>query len=409
MLQRGRHLPRHPRPDQRARSRASGDAPGGRGFRGAGLQRGRAQLPLGPRQGVQDRRPGLLLHRQRPCRLGGAARQPASIRAMPCCCRSPAGSRRAGPRWPTSSVSTTRWLEMDRRLPLDPAAIEAALRADTGRRIKAVMVVQTETATGITSDMPAIRRAIDAAGHPALLVVDAIASLAAEPFAMDEWGIDCALTASQKGLMLPPGLCFVAMNQRALAVAETLPASPALFRYRLPARHPDLPVVSRHAALAAHLGPAREPGHAARGRARRRWSTGTAGSPTRCAPASPAGPRPARCRFHAIEPASRSNAVTAIAVAAGIDPDAMRRLARDTYQTALGAGLGDLEGKAFRIGHLGDLNEPMILGTLAASSWRSGARPLPSARVASQRRSRAWRSTMPGWVSARRRAARPWA
>lgn len=259
----------------------------------------------------------------------------------------------------------TRRLVMERRLPLDPAAIEAALRADTERRIKAVMVVQTETATGITSDIPAIRKAIDAAGHPALLVVDAIASLAAEPFAMGEWGIDCALSASQKGLMLPPGLCFVAMNQRALAVAETC---------RHPRRYFDIgfrrgtqtyqwfhgtPPLQHIWGLRESLDMLLEEGvDQAVDRHRRladavracvaRWSSAGALS------------------FHAIEPASRSNAVTAIGVAAGIDPDAMRRLARDTYRTALGAGLGDLEGKAFRIGHLGDLNEPMILGTLAA-------------------------------------------
>ena len=259
-----------------------------------------------------------------------------------------------------------RWLEMDRRLPLDPAVVEAALRADTERRIKAVMVVQTETATGVTSDMMAIRRAIDAARHPALLVVDAIASLAAEPFAMDDWGIDCALTASQKGLMLPPGLCFVAMNQRALDVAEAC---------RHPRRYFDIgfrrgnqtyqwfhgtPPLQHIWGLRESLDMLFEEGLDAVIARHQRLASAVRACVARWTESG-------ALAFNATEPGSRSNAVTAVRVATGVDPDAMRRLARDRYQTALGAGIGDLEGIAFRIGHLGDLNEPMILGTLAAT------------------------------------------
>jgi alanine-glyoxylate transaminase/serine-glyoxylate transaminase/serine-pyruvate transaminase len=260
----------------------------------------------------------------------------------------------------------TRRLDMDRRLPLDPAMVEAALRADTARRIKAVMVVQTETATGITSDLVAIRNAIDAAAHPALLVVDAIASLAAEPFAMDDWGVDCALTASQKGLMLPPGLCFVAMNERALKIVETC---------RHPRRYFDIgfrrgsqtyqwfhgtPPLQHIWGLRESLDMLFEEGLEAVVARHRRLADAVRACIARWSEAG-------ALAFHASEPASRSNAVTTIRVATGIDPDAMRRLARDCYQTALGSGLGDLEGKAFRIGHLGDLNEPMILGTLATT------------------------------------------
>jgi alanine-glyoxylate transaminase / serine-glyoxylate transaminase / serine-pyruvate transaminase len=256
-------------------------------------------------------------------------------------------------------------LELARDLPLDPAAIEAALRADTRHQVKAVLTVQTETATGITSDMVAIRRAIDAAGHPALFVVDAIASLAAEPFAMDEWGIDCALTGSQKGLMLPPGLGFVALNARALAVAETC---------RHPRRYFDLnfrrgamtyqwfhgtPPLQQIWGLRESLDMLFEEGLDAVVARHRRLADAVRACVACWAEAG-------ALAFHCAVPEARSNAVTAIRVAPGIDPDAMRRLARDSYQTALGAGLGDLEGKAFRIGHLGDLNEPMILGTLAA-------------------------------------------
>lgn len=262
-------------------------------------------------------------------------------------------------------LSTIR-LDQPRDRPLDPAAIETALRADKGQKIKALLAVQTETATGVTSDMVAIRKAIDAVGHPALFVVDAIASLAAEPFAMDEWGIDCALTASQKGLMLPPGLAFVALNERALAIAETC---------RHPRRYFDLnfrrgaqtyqwfhgtPPLQQIWGLRESLDMLFEEGLDAVVARHRRladavracvacWAEGDA------------------LDFHCPDPAARSNAVTAIRTSPGIDPDAIRGLARDRYQTALGAGIGDLEGKAFRIGHLGDLNEPMILGTLAAT------------------------------------------
>lgn len=258
----------------------------------------------------------------------------------------------------------TERLDLPRDRPVDPAAIEAALAADKGQRIKAVLAVHNENATGIVSDMAAIRGAIDAAGHPALFMVDAISSLAIEPFAMDDWGIDCALTASQKGLMLPPGLCFVAMNDSALAITERCTHPRRYFdvafrrgqqSYQWFHGTPPLQqiwglresldmlfeegleaVIARHARLADAV-------RACVGR----WTEAGALS------------------FHCPVPEARSNAVTTIRTAPGIDPDAMRRLARDRYMTPLGAGLGDLDGTAFRIGHLGDLNEPMILGTLA--------------------------------------------
>ena len=108
-------------------------------------------------------------------------------------------------------------------LPIDPAAVEAALRDDTGHRIAAVFVVHTDTASGTTCDLAALRRAIDAAGHPALFVVDVVASLGAAPFAMDELGVDVAMGASQKGLMLPPGMAFVAAGERAQETARRTP------------------------------------------------------------------------------------------------------------------------------------------------------------------------------------------
>lgn len=255
-------------------------------------------------------------------------------------------------------------LEMDRRLPLDAGRIVDCLRADLEHRIKAVLIVQTETATGIRSDIEAIRGAIDEAGHPALFVIDAIASLAIEPFAMDDWGIDCALTASQKGLMGAPGLCFAALGERALGVAESC---------RHPRRYFDVgfrrgamtyqwfhgtPPLQQIWGLREALDMLLEEGLDEVINRHRRLADAVRACVARWSEAG-------ALSFHASEPASRANGITAIRTAPGVDPDAMRRCARDTYSTALGAGLGELEGQAFRIGHMGDLNEPMILGTLA--------------------------------------------
>lgn len=255
-------------------------------------------------------------------------------------------------------------LEMDRRLPLDAGRIADCLRADLEHRIKAVLIVQTETATGIRSDIEAIRGTIDEAGHPALFVIDAIASLAIEPFAMDDWGIDCALTASQKGLMGAPGLCFAALGERALGVAESC---------RHPRRYFDVgfrrgamtyqwfhgtPPLQQIWGLREALDMLLEEGLDEVINRHRRLADAVRACVARWSEAG-------ALSFHASEPASRANGITAIRTAPGVDPDAMRRCARDTYSTALGAGLGELEGQAFRIGHMGDLNEPMILGTLA--------------------------------------------
>ncbi len=256
-------------------------------------------------------------------------------------------------------------LEMDRRLPLDADQIRERLRHDREHRIKAVLVVQTETATAISSDIEAVRGALDEARHPALFVVDAIASLAIEPFAMDEWGIDCALTASQKGLMVAPGLCFAAFGERALEVAE---------RCRHPRRYFDIglrrgaktyewfhgtPPMQHIWGLREALDMLLEEGLDEVVLRHRRLADAVRACVARWGEAG-------ALSFHASDPASRANGVTAIRTAPGIDPDAMRRCARDSYATALGAGLGDMEGQAFRIGHMGDLNEPMILGTLAS-------------------------------------------
>ena len=248
--------------------------------------------------------------------------------------------------------------------PIDASAVEDALRADAKREIVAVFVVHTDTASGITHDVAAIRAAIDAAGHPALLVVDVIASLGAAHFAMDALGANVAVGASQKGLMSPPGLGFVAVDARAAAVAarNTAPryywdwnrrrgsasyqkfcgTPPQNLLYGIEAalalieREGIEAVVARHALLARAVQAAVE-----------RWAT--------------EGALALHCRV----PEARSASVTTIEVREGIDVEALRTVARERFQVAFAGGLGPFQGRAFRIGHLGDLNAAMILGCLA--------------------------------------------
>lgn len=250
------------------------------------------------------------------------------------------------------------------REPLDPAEIEAILRADRPHSIAAVMMVQVETSTGILHDVAAVRRAVEAAGHPALLVVDAVASLACVDLPMDAWSVDVVLTASQKGLMLPPGLAFVAVGERARRRAVDHGAPRQYWDWRI--RHgeesylwfygtPPIPMIyglrealdmlfeeglpnvfARHRRLAE-----------ATRRAVLHWSEGGAFEP--------------QCTV----PEARSDVVTALRFADGYDPDVLRMHCRDRLSVAFGGGIGRFRGRLLRIGHLGDLNEPMILGALA--------------------------------------------
>ena len=248
--------------------------------------------------------------------------------------------------------------------PIDPAAVEAALRDDAAHRIGAVFVVHTDTASGTTCDLAAIRRAIDAAKHPALFVVDVVASLAAAPFAMDALGANVAIGASQKGLMVHPGLAFVAADERAMAVARANPTP--RFYWDWQRRQSDMsyrkfcgtPPLAHMAGLEAALGLIATEGlanvqarHARLARAVHAavacWGEGGA------------------LRLFTQVPAARSVSVTAIEVSPGIDPEALRTVARERFQVAVAGGLGPLSGRVFRIGHLGDLNEAMILGCLA--------------------------------------------
>jgi alanine-glyoxylate transaminase/serine-glyoxylate transaminase/serine-pyruvate transaminase len=257
-------------------------------------------------------------------------------------------------------VVRTPWQE---GWPIDAAAIEQALRDDRAHAIKAVFAVHTDTASSVTSDLAAVRRAIDAAGHPALLVADVVASLAAAPFAMDALGVDVALGASQKGLMCPPGVGFVAVNDRAYAQAEANPApryywswplrKSALSYRKYCGTPPQNLLFGMEAALELIFAeglPAVFERHALLARAVQTAVQGWGEGGT--------------LGLFAREPATRSVSVTTITVPPGTDVDALRAVARERFQVAMAGGLGPLAGRAFRIGHLGDCNPAMILGAL---------------------------------------------
>ena len=270
-------------------------------------------------------------------------------------------------------VQRTPWIE---GLPIDAAAVQAALQQDTQREIVAVFMIHTDTSSGITSDVPALRAAIDAADHPALLVVDVVASLAAEPFAMDAWRVDVAVGASQKGLMSPPGVGFVATNAAAFAAAQRNPAP--RFYWDIVARKNPLsyrkfcgtPPQNLLAALAAALGLIECEG-LPQVLARHRQLAGLVHA------AVEGWREGGALDFFAQEPASRSNAVTTISVPPGTDVDGLRALAREHYQVAFAGALGPLQGRGFRIGHLGDQNPAQVLGALAAVEAALEAQGLP--------------------------------
>ncbi|MEO7939721.1 MAG: aminotransferase class V-fold PLP-dependent enzyme, partial [Burkholderiaceae bacterium] len=247
--------------------------------------------------------------------------------------------------------------------PIDCAVVEQLLREDAAHAIVAVFAVHTDTASGVTSDMQALRRAIDAAGHPALLVVDVVASLGAAPFAMDALGANVVLGASQKGLMCPPGLGFAVADARALAVSETvtthryywdwrLRKSPLAYR-KFCGTPPQTLLFGLQAALQLIFDEGID-----QVMLRHRQLTGAVhAAVARWSGAGTVG-------FFAAEPAARSTSVTAIQVVAGIDVDALRAVARERFQVAIAGGLGPLQGRVFRIGHLGDVNAAMVLGCL---------------------------------------------
>ncbi|MCH8000536.1 MAG: aminotransferase class V-fold PLP-dependent enzyme [Proteobacteria bacterium] len=262
------------------------------------------------------------------------------------------------------------------RRAVDPAAVEARLREDKAGEIKAVLVVQVDTASAVVNDIPAIRKAMDAAGHPALLMADAIASLGTMVFEMDDWGVDVAVTGSQKGLMSPPGLSFVAAGDKAVAAHQNAGLRTRYWDWT--AREGELhyhkycgtPPEHMLFALRKALDLLFEEGlenvferHRLLAEAVRRavgvWAEGGA------------------LEFNVTEPAERADAVTTVLMNDGRDPKSLLDYCDRKCGVVLGIGIGDSSGKAFRIAHMGHINAPMILGTLGAVEIGLGALGIP--------------------------------
>jgi len=271
---------------------------------------------------------------------------------------------------------TVEALSGDWRRAVDPAALEARLRADSAGEIKAVMVVQIDTASGAYNNIAAIRRAIDDAGHGALLMVDTIASLGCVPFEMDEWGVDVAVAGSQKGLMMAPGLSFIAAGPKAKQANESAGLRTRYWDWRFRdgdehyqkycgtapehmmfglRKSLDLlleegldNVYTRHRLLAEAVRRAVDVWRGAGG-----------------------------VDFNISEPTERADSVTTIVVSDGHDPQALKDYCHQTCGVVLGTGLGALTGKAFRIAHMGHVNAPMILGTLSVVEIGLAATGIP--------------------------------
>jgi len=248
----------------------------------------------------------------------------------------------------------------DWRRGVDPAAVEAKLKEDKQHSIKAVCVVHNETSTGATSRIGAIRKAIDAAGHPALYMVDTISSLASIDYRHDEWGVDVTVAGSQKGLMLPPGLSFNALSEKArkASAAAKLPRSywswDEMLANNKTGYFPYTPATNLLYGLHESLQMLRDEGlpnvfarHARHAEATRRAVRGW-GLEILCAVAE-----------------EYSNTLTTVVMPAGHDADRLRKMILEAYDMSLGTGLGRLAGKVFRIGHLGDFNDLTLAGTLA--------------------------------------------
>ena len=238
--------------------------------------------------------------------------------------------------------------------------IEQRLRADPGHAIKAVCVVHNETSTGVTSDIAAVRRAIDAAGHPALLLVDSISGLASADYRHDEWGVDVTVSGSQKGLMLPPGISFNALSPKAIAAsqharcAKSFWAWDEILELNKTGYWPYTPSTNLLYGLNESLEMLLEQGLPSVLARHQRWAEGVR-----------AAVRAWGLAIQCADPARHSPVLTGVVMPTGIDADSVRRLIHERFDLSLGTGLGKVRGRMFRIGHLGDCNELTLLATLA--------------------------------------------
>ncbi len=267
------------------------------------------------------------------------------------------------------------FLPGDWRHGADPEAIEKRLRADAERRVKAVCVVHNETSTGVASRIAELRRAIDAAGHPALFMIDTISSLASIDYRHDEWGVDVTVAGSQKGLMLPPGLSFNCVSPKALAASKSAKLARSYFAWDEMIANgrngffPYTPATNLLYGLREALAMLEEEGlenvfarHARHAEATRR------------------AVRAWGLEVLALDPREYSASLTAVLMPAGHDADRARKAILEAFDLSLGTGLGRLAGKVFRIGHLGDFNDLMLAGTLAGVEMGLALAGVPAKR-----------------------------
>jgi alanine-glyoxylate transaminase/serine-glyoxylate transaminase/serine-pyruvate transaminase len=263
----------------------------------------------------------------------------------------------------------------DWRHGVDPASLESKLAEDRAHAIKAVAVVHNETSTGVTSRVAEIRRRMDRVGHPALLLVDAISSLACIEYRHDDWGTDVTVCASQKGLMLPPGLGLNVISQKALAASKSARLSRSYWDWEPMLRDntagffPYTPATNLLYGLGEALRMLFEEG-----------LENVIARHGRHAEATRLAVRTWGLDLVCLNPAEYSSSVTAVMMPEGYDADTLRKVILDRYDMSLGTGLGKLKGRIFRIGHLGDFNDLMLTGTLSGVEMGLACAGVPFSR-----------------------------
>ena len=268
-----------------------------------------------------------------------------------------------------------RVIGSDWRRGADPDAIEAALRADSAHEIKAVCVVQNETSTGCATRIDEVRAAIDAAGHPALLMIDTISSLASIDMRMDEWGVDVIVAGSQKGLMLPPGLSFNAISPKALAAHKTAGLPRAYWDWsdmlgpNAGGFFPYTPATNLLYGLVEAIDMLEQEG-----------LSNVFARHDRHAEATRRAVQAWGLEVNCLEPRHYSSSLTAVLMPEGHSADGFRAVVLENFDMSLGSGLSKIADKVFRIGHLGDFNDLMLMGTLSGVEMGLGLADVPHQR-----------------------------
>ncbi len=264
------------------------------------------------------------------------------------------------------------FIATDWRIGADPNAIEAHLRKDTKKEIKAVCVLHNETSTGCLSPISEIRKAIDAAGHPALFLVDTISSLASTDYRHDEWGVDVTVGGAQKGLMMPPGMSFNAVSDKALAASKTAKSLKSFWAWddmlnmNKIGFFPYTPATQMLHGLAAGIEMLHEEG-----------LDNVFARHDRLAEATRRAVKAWGLEIMCKDPKYYSPTITAVMLPEGHNADAFRSLALDTFNIAYGASFGQYSGKYFRIGHLGDINDGHLIGALGITEMALSLAGIP--------------------------------